>query len=173
MTKKERKKDININNARTQNFENFENSETDESIRYDENISAFLDQVVERWNKIEHAVPFVCLVKPEITRFSFLKRFNEFGKEGMLSAIENVEKSEFYKAKSSNKIDFNKFLEPKIFNGFIAGRYESDYDRTRKSSTKKQYEPTGFNTAPAQEYYRNNAATQNEEYDRFVEEAGI
>ena len=97
---------------------------------------ADLDEIVSRWNTLPDPVPKITVLKTGTKRYeSLAARYDEYGVDNIMIAIEKVRKSSFLCGKSSSwHISFDWFVLPNNFPKVLEGNYtDSEQDQRPKS----------------------------------------
>lgn len=97
---------------------------------------ADLDEIVSRWNTLPDPVPKITVLKTGTKRYeSLAARYDEYGVDSIMIAIEKVRKSSFLCGKSSSwHISFDWFVLPNNFPKVLEGNYtDSEQDQRPKS----------------------------------------
>lgn len=97
---------------------------------------ADLDEIVSRWNTLPDPVPKITVLKTGAKRYeSLAARYDEYGVDNIMIAIEKVRKSSFLCGKSSSwHISFDWFVLPNNFPKVLEGNYtDSEQDQRPKS----------------------------------------
>lgn len=98
---------------------------------------ADIQQIVEKWNTLsEYGIKPISRLHSDSKRYKCLaSRLNEYGKEEVVRAIENIKKSNFLQGKESGSswvITFDWFVLPSNFPKVLDGNYEN------RQATKKK-----------------------------------
>ena len=96
-----------------------------------------LDEIIARWNTLPEPVPKLTVLKPGTKRYeSLTARYDDYGVDNIMIAIEKVRKSSFLCGKSSNwHISFDWFVLPNNFPKVLDGNY-TDTDAEQKPKSK-------------------------------------
>ena len=97
---------------------------------------ADLDEIISRWNTLPDPVPKITVLKTGTKRYeSLAARYDEYGVDNIMIAIEKVRKSSFLCGKSSSwHISFDWFVLPNNFPKVLEGNYtDSEQDQRPKS----------------------------------------
>ena len=96
-----------------------------------------LDDIVARWNTLPDPIPRLTVLKPGTKRYESLSaRYDEYGIDNIMIAIEKVRKSSFLCGKSTKWfIKFDWFVLPNNFPKVLEGNYaDKEEDQTPKPS---------------------------------------
>ena len=96
-----------------------------------------LDEIVARWNTLPDPIPRLTVLKPGTKRYESLSaRYDEYGIDNIMIAIEKVRKSSFLCGKSTKWfIKFDWFVLPNNFPKVLEGNYaDKEEDQTPKPS---------------------------------------
>ena len=96
-----------------------------------------LDEIIARWNTLPEPVPKLTVLKPGTKRYeSLTARYDDYGVDNIMIAIEKVRKSSFLCGKSSNwHISFEWFVLPNNFPKVLDGNY-TDSEQEQKPKSK-------------------------------------
>jgi len=98
---------------------------------------ADLDEIVARWNTLPEPIPRLTVLKPGTKRYESLSaRYDEYGVDNIMLAIENIRKSSFLCGKTSHWfIKFDWLVLPNNFPKVLEGNYaDKEEDQTPKPS---------------------------------------
>ena len=96
-----------------------------------------LDEIIARWNTLPEPVPKLTVLKPGTKRYeSLTARYDDYGVDNIMIAIEKVRRSSFLCGKSSNwHISFDWFVLPNNFPKVLDGNY-TDSEQEQKPKSK-------------------------------------
>ena len=82
--------------------------------------------LLQKWNELHDNIPKVNILKKDTQRYKMLsQRYNEYGEEKILQAIENISKSKFLQGVNDSgwTITFEWFVRPNNFVKVLEGNY--------------------------------------------------